>query len=91
MPEESRREELLREGWLFWQYCEIIRSEEMGSYETKWHLKCPLCESGTIIRYKDDTPGFKESEMTPCGVCGLTGDGSSLRLETASPQFRSAT
>ena len=51
-------------------------------------MRCPLCESGTIVRYKDDTTGFKESSMSPCATCGLTGDGSHLKLDTAKPEYR---
>ncbi|WP_414624918.1 hypothetical protein [Calothrix sp. CCY 0018] len=53
-----------------------------------WTLRCPLCVQGSIKREKDSTPGFKESSMWSCGVCGLSGDGVYVELNTAKPQFR---
>lgn len=75
-PHKENKEKLLHEGKIFWQDCQILKQEKLGEYETNWHLKCPSCESGTIIRYKDNTPGFKEADFTACNNCGLSGDGS---------------
>lgn len=89
-PHEEARNKLLGTGQLFWQECEIIGKEERG-YITTYQLLCPLCLEGSIEREKDNTPGFKESTMWLCKVCGLSGDGSTLKLETANQEYRNRT
>lgn len=86
----ARRERVLREGRVFWQECEILRQESPAQDETRWYLRCPLCGQGEIVRWKDATPGYKDSSMVPCTVCGLSGDGSYLDVRTAASRFRSS-
>jgi len=84
-PDEKVRDKLLKDGKLFWQECEITDIEEHG-YISQYQLRCPLCLKGVIDREKDKTPGFKESFMGACNVCGLSGNGSTLELETVSSE-----
>lgn len=86
-PHKKVKEKLLKDGQLFWQECEIIDKKEYG-YISKYQLRCPLCLKGVIEREKDNTPGFKESDMCSCNVCGLSGNGSMLKLETASGEYK---
>jgi predicted RNA-binding Zn-ribbon protein involved in translation (DUF1610 family) len=87
-PASEMRAKLIREGLLHWGECLSLSVEELNQYERRWTLLCPLCGEGNIIRYKDDTPGFRESNMGRCTKCRLTGDGSNLQLETADSAFR---
>lgn len=81
-PADAIREKLKIEGKLHWQDCELISKSQKSRYVHQLVLKCPFCSKGTITREKDDTPGFRESDMTTCENCGLTGDGSYLILKT---------
>jgi len=81
-PFEKMRQQLKDTGELSWQDCQIIKKEKLNQYESNWHLRCPNCQKGTIVRYKDDTPGFRESAMTACEICGLDGDGSHVHLQS---------
>ena len=85
-PHEEVKNKLLKEGQLFWQECEITDKNEQG-YISQYQLRCPLCQKGIIEREKDKTPGFKESFMGSCNVCGLSGNGSTLELDTASSEY----
>lgn len=87
-PTEEIKQRLLKDGKVHWQKCEILSREEIRSYEEKYKLICPLCRTGTITRWKDNTPGFKDSLFDSCTVCGLTGDGSYLFLETAKDEYK---
>jgi hypothetical protein len=82
-PKDETREKLNRDGRLHWQECELLSNDRLSQFVHRYVMRCPFCASGTIIREKDSTPGFRESNMTACGKCGLTGDGSYLLLETA--------
>lgn len=86
-PHEGVKKKLLETGQLHWQECEIMNKTENG-YISKYKLRCPLCLKGVIEREKDNTPGFRESDMWPCNVCGLTGNGSYLELETANAEYK---
>jgi predicted RNA-binding Zn-ribbon protein involved in translation (DUF1610 family) len=81
LSDDDIKSQLISEGKLFWQSCEILGTEKMG-YITKYTLKCPYCIEGKIIREKDDTPGYKESEFWACDNCGLDGDSNHLIYET---------
>ena len=85
-PYEKVKEKLLKEGRLFWQECEITDKKVQG-YIHQYQLRCPLCKEGVIEREKDKTPGFKESFMGSCNVCGLSGNGSTLELNTVSNEY----
>ena len=85
-PHEAVRQQLLQEGELFWQQCEVLEADKRGFVET-FKLRCPLCGKGTIRRERDTTPGFRDSMMWPCETCGLDGDGSTLHLKTARAEF----
>ena len=87
-PAEAIKQQLLKDGKVFWQECEILAREDIRKYEEKYELRCPLCGSGIIIRWKDNTPGFKDSLFTSCTVCGLTGDGFNLFLKTANDEYK---
>lgn len=81
-PKEAVREKLCKEGKLHWQDCELISKEQISQYVHRVTLRCPYCSVGTIVREKDVTPGFRESDMTICKECGLTGDGAYLDFKT---------
>lgn len=81
-PCEEVKNKLLASGQLHWQECEILEKKESG-YIEKYKLRCPLCREGIIEREKDNTPGFKESDIWPCNVCGISGSGTTLDLRTA--------
>lgn len=81
LTDEKFRKQLIDEGSLYWQYCKILDTEKIG-YITRYVLKCPYCLVGKIIRERDDTPGFKESEICPCDNCGLHGESTELKYET---------
>ena len=82
LSDEEIRQKLIKEGKLFWQYCTLIDVRKRPHYVTEYILKCPYCLKGEIIRSKDNTPGFKESDIYPCQNCGLGGDGSTLDIKT---------
>lgn len=86
-PHERIKQKLLENGQLHWQECEIMNKTENG-YISEYKLRCPLCLKGVIEREKDNTPGFRESYMRPCNVCGLSGDGSKLELESANAEYK---
>ena len=75
------KRKLEKEGKLFWQLCKILKYKKEG-YDEIYHLQCPYCNKGEIIRERDGTPGFKESFFIGCTNCGLSGDGSTLKIET---------
>lgn len=81
-PADAIREKLKSNGKLHWQDCELISKKQRSRYVHQVVLKCPYCSVGTVTREKDDTPGFRESDMTRCEKCGLTGDGSYLDFKT---------
>lgn len=81
-PKDAIREKLKTEGKLHWQDCELLSKKQVSQYVHRLTLRCPYCQSGTIIREKDETPGFRESDMTCCEKCDLTGDGSYLDFKT---------
>jgi uncharacterized protein YutE (UPF0331/DUF86 family) len=86
-PQDRVRRQLIRDGEMFWQECEILSREE-GPYGVEvYKLKCPLCGKGTIIREHWNKPGFRESEFYPCRICNLGGDGSQLILRTAKEEY----
>ncbi|ACY13329.1 hypothetical protein [Haliangium ochraceum] len=87
-PAAEMRGKLIQEGKIHWGECLSLSAEDISQYETRWTLSCPLCGEGEITRYKDNTPGFRESDMGRCSNCGLTGNGTELLLETANPKFR---
>ncbi len=82
-PAESVREKLKANRSLHWQECELVSKEKVSTYIERVTMRCPLCGIGTIVREKDSTPGFRDSFMTKCKNCGLSGDGSYLELATA--------
>jgi predicted RNA-binding Zn-ribbon protein involved in translation (DUF1610 family) len=84
---QKRREKLFAEKTLPWWECAATTHESEGYQETVV-LECPLCLQGSIVRTKDNEPGFRDSSMTKCKVCGLTGDGSKVELETARDEFK---
>ncbi len=86
-PHDKVKGQLLKDGRLYWQECEILQKEERG-YISKYKLRCPLCHDGIIEREKDSTPGFKESDIWPCSICGLSGSGTYLELETANSKYK---
>lgn len=86
-PDDEVRNKLLENGTLFWQECELLRKDVRGTEHT-YHLKCPLCNEGTIEREKETLVGHKESHIFPCTNCRLQGDGSILILETAMSEYR---
>lgn len=86
-PHEKVKEKLLKDGSVHWQECEIMSKTECG-YISKYKLRCPLCQKGVIEREKDNTPGFKESDILPCNVCDLSGSGTRLKLETANSKYK---
>jgi hypothetical protein len=86
-PTDDTRKRLLETGKLHWQECELL-SKTGGGYIVDWMLRCPLCVQGSIKREKDSTPGLKDSSMWPCDVCGLSGDGVYVNLNTAKLDFR---
>lgn len=82
-PTEETRARLKKDGKLHWQDCELLKKEQKSAYVWQLTIRCPNCTKGTIIREKDDTPGYRDSWMGNCDICGLTGDGSYFILETA--------
>jgi len=82
LTDDDVKDKLIKEGRLNWQYCELLDKKNRPFYVTEFILKCPYCLTGKIIRYKDDTPGDKESYFDPCDNCGLDGEGSDLNLTT---------
>ncbi len=82
LTDEEVKQKLVKEGRLFWQYCDLLDKKQGFLNETEYVLKCPYCFKGKISRFHDDTPGFKESYFIPCNNCKLSGDGSTLLLET---------
>lgn len=87
-PSEKIKQRLLKDGKVHWQECEILSREKVRSYEEKYKLICPLCRTGIITRWKDNTPGFKDSLFDSCTICGLTGDGWYLFLKTAKDEYK---
>lgn len=82
LTQKNLKKKLLKEGTLFWQDCKILKENHLSDYEIETVLKCPYCMKGKIIRYKDNTPGYKESRFEACDICGLSGDGATLELKT---------
>lgn len=82
LTDEEVKQKLVKKGKLFWQYCDLLDKKQGFLNETEYVLKCPYCFKGKISRFHDDTPGFKESYFIPCNNCKLSGDGSTLLLET---------
>jgi hypothetical protein len=80
-PHDEVKTHLVADGKLHWQQCEILTREDYDHIQ-QFVLRCPYCQIGTIMREKDGTPGFKDSFMTACQNCGLTGNGSELDLNT---------
>lgn len=80
--DEEIKNKLVKEGKLFWQYCDIVSKHFEPGNEEVYELRCPYCLEGKIVRISDRTPGFKSSFFIPCNKCGLTGEGSTLILET---------
>jgi uncharacterized protein YutE (UPF0331/DUF86 family) len=78
-PYEEIRQKLLTEGKIHWQECDML-SKTVDGYISTYKLKCPICQDGVITREKDDTPGFRDSFITACTKCGLTGDGMYLEI-----------
>ncbi len=87
-PHGKVKEKLLKDGQLHWQKCEIMSKTQHG-YIYKYELSCPLCLKGVIKREKDNTPGCRESDIWPCNICGLSGNGSTLELGTANAEYKS--
>jgi hypothetical protein len=80
-PAAEARDALIKTGKLHWQKCEILSFRQAG-YVEYYELRCPHCQKGTIDRERDGTPGFKDSFMSACQECGLTGDGYVLDYST---------
>jgi len=80
-PHGAIKARLEADGKLHWGECETL-SRNVQGYIEEYLLRCPFCNIGTITRERDGTPGFKDAWMSRCDICGLTGDGYFLNLDT---------
>jgi len=49
----------------------VIEYREVAYYETEAVYKCPNCEEGQIIRWKETEPGYRCSGWYVCEKCGF--------------------
>lgn len=50
---------------------EFISRDNVGWNETETTYRCPKCNEGEIVKYKDNTIGYKMSIWYNCPICGF--------------------
>ena len=50
---------------------EFISFDDIGGNETETKYRCPKCKEGEIVKWKDNTTGFKMSVWYNCPICGF--------------------